>query len=184
MNFLSARTRCCSQRSKLVNQIVGGWQVSMLDAFRTGLPTTISYGGLYPTNYLTSALAIVKPGAPTPETGVGYDSERCAQHLPLHHALPAATSSSIRVGPGLAASYAWLRSRTSISQLPRRFALPLEGHRLQFRAEAFNAFNNVNFYNPNLACRAPRPSASSRMLQPARVMQFALARTNSRMVQS
>ena len=59
--------------SKLVNQVVGGWQVSMLARYRSGLPTTIMYGGLYPTNYLTSAIAIAKPGAPTPETGVGFD---------------------------------------------------------------------------------------------------------------
>ena len=30
------------------------------------------------------------------------------------------------------------------------FGLPWEGHRLQFRGEAFNAFNRVNLYNPIL----------------------------------
>ena len=33
----------------------------------------------------------------------------------------------------------------------KSFPLPWEGHRIQFRAEAYNAFNNVNFIQPSLA---------------------------------
>ena len=38
--------------------------------------------------------------------------------------------------------------------LTKYFALPA-GHRLQFRAEAFNAFNNVNFTNVSLDASSP-----------------------------
>ena len=35
------------------------------------------------------------------------------------------------------------------------FQMPWEGHRMQLRGEAFNAFNNVNFINPSLALYNP-----------------------------
>ena len=42
-------------------------------ALRSGLPINITNGGIYPTNYLTSALAVLQPGATMPENGVGYN---------------------------------------------------------------------------------------------------------------
>jgi hypothetical protein len=58
------------------------------------------------------------------------------------------------------------------------FNLPKEGHRIQLRAEAFNAFNNVQWNNPAPSLATPTTfgeitSAGTASL-PARVMQFAL----------
>ena len=39
--------------------------------------------------------------------------------------------------------------------MAKRFFLPFEGHSLQFRVAAFNAFNNVNFFNPSLSHPSP-----------------------------
>src|SRR5260370_1298359 len=64
-----------SHAPRFVNQIVGGWQISMLSRYRSGLPTTITAGGLYPTNYLTSALVILSPGTSAPASGVGLDQK-------------------------------------------------------------------------------------------------------------
>ena len=50
-----------------MEQIVGGWQISMLGRFRTGTPNSVSVGGVYPTNYLNSSLGILKPGATLPK---------------------------------------------------------------------------------------------------------------------
>ena len=58
--------------------------------------------------------------------------------------------------------------------LAKSFSLPWEGHRLQFRAEAFNAFNNVNFYNPNLSVASSAVFGEFQNAAPARVMQLAL----------
>ena len=52
---------------------------------------------------------------------------------------------------------------------------PLPGnHRLQFRAEAFNAFNNVNFTKVSLDAASPNSFGVFTEAAAARVMQFAL----------
>ena len=43
-----------------------------------------------------------------------------------------------------------------------------------FRAEAFNAFNNVNFYNPNLNLSSTTVFGEFQNASAPRVMQFAL----------
>jgi hypothetical protein len=45
---------------------------------------------------------------------------------------------------------------------------------LQFRAEAFNAFNNVNFFNPSLALTNPLTFGEFQSVSDPRTMQFAL----------
>jgi hypothetical protein len=39
--------------------------------------------------------------------------------------------------------------------ISKYFRLPKEGHRIQIRAEAFNAFNRVNFGNPSPSTASP-----------------------------
>jgi hypothetical protein len=56
----------------------------------------------------------------------------------------------------------------------KAFRMPGEGHRLQFRAEAFNAFNNVYFFNPNLDANSPSNFGQFTRAGAPRVMQFAL----------
>ena len=56
----------------------------------------------------------------------------------------------------------------------KRFKMPFEGHTLQFRAEAFNAFNNVNFTTLSLNLTQPANFGQFTAAADARVMQFAL----------
>jgi len=58
--------------------------------------------------------------------------------------------------------------------LAKSIKLPWEGQRVQFRAEAFNAFNNVNFTNPSLSLISPLTFGEFQGVTPARTMQFAL----------
>jgi hypothetical protein len=60
----------------------------------------------------------------------------------------------------------------------KTFGLPFEGHRVQLRAEAFNAFNNVNFSDASaditLSLNTPGTFGQISRAEDARVMQFAL----------
>ena len=50
--------------NKYVDAVIGGWQVSTIARYHSGLPTTITAGGVYPTNYEYSAITNLLPGAP------------------------------------------------------------------------------------------------------------------------
>lgn len=131
------------------NQIVGGWQISALWRYRSGLPTQITNGGAYPTNYLNAAIAILRPGVEMPENGVGFNN---AGNPSLFRTTNTAASAFMGQYPGTTGTRSILRMApmTNVDlSVGKFFFMPWEHHRLQFRAEAFNAFNNVNFTNTN-----------------------------------
>lgn len=156
------------------NQIVGGWQTTMLWRFRSGLPLSITSGGQYPTNYLSSAIAIVKPGATLPENGVGYNQ---SGNPSLFRTTNAANSAFVQQYPGGTGTRGIIRGpgMTNVDlALVKFFPLPFEGHRIEVRAEAFNAFNNVNFTTASLSLANPSTFGQFTNVMAPRVMQFAL----------
>lgn len=68
----------------------------------------------------------------------------------------------------------YVPSRITDLTLAKTFKLPKEGQRVQFRAEAFNAFNNVNFINPSLTLTSPLTFGEFQGATAPRTMQFAL----------
>jgi len=58
--------------------------------------------------------------------------------------------------------------------LTKSFRMPKEGQRLQFRAEAFNAFNHPNFTNPSLSLQSLQTFGEFQGTMDPRSMQFAL----------
>jgi hypothetical protein len=156
-----------------VDHFIGGWQVSGLMRYRSGFPLSISNGGVYPTNYLNSALAIMRPGATLPENGSGYNQ----LGNPSLFRETTAVRSFIGQYPGTVGTRGIVRGTGLINfdlSLGKFFNLPFEGHRIQLRGEAFNAFNNVNFSSPNLSLANPGNFGQFSAVAPARVMQFAL----------
>ena len=162
------------------NQIVGGWQVSTLLSYHTGVPLNVSDAGVYNVNYLYSALGILKPGATLPSNGLSFDQNGA----PSIFGNTSAINSFIGGYPGAVGTRGILRGPGFFNNdmaVSKYFNLPKEGHKIQVRAEAFNAFNNVQWNNPasgNLSLAAPTvfgeiTSAGTSSL-PARVMQFAL----------
>jgi len=155
--------------SAWLNQIAGGWQISSVMRYRTGLPSTVAGNLAYNANYWLSSLAIVTKPA---QSGVTYDetgapsifgntgaAENFADELPGH--------SGTRAAVRLAAYF------NADLTLQKTFRLK-EGQTLRFRAEAFNAFNTVNFTNPSLALTAPLTFGQFQQTAPPREMQFAL----------
>jgi hypothetical protein len=153
-----------------VNQIVGGWQVSSVIRYRSALPTTVAGDLAYNANYWLNSLAVMNNPV---KTGVQIDQNG----IPSIFANTSASSSFEDELPGHSGTRAALRLAPFFNTdltLAKSFKLPWEGQRVQFRAEAFNAFNNVNFTNPSLSLLAPLTFGEFQSVMPARTMQFAL----------
>jgi Carboxypeptidase regulatory-like domain len=166
-----------------MDQIVGGWQLSTLVSFRTGTPLTIGDGGVYNVNYEYSAFGILRPGAALPANGFTFDQNG----VPSLFGNTSAVNSFVGQYPGTVGTRGIIRGphfvNTDLSA-SKSFRLPREGMRLALRAEAFNAFNHVNFGAPsttNLSIASPTTfgeitsyaGTGSNQAGP-RVMQFAL----------
>jgi hypothetical protein len=153
-----------------VDQIIGGWQVSTIMRFRTGLPSIIQGNLTWNTNYWQGSKAIqISPV----HSNVQIDSNG----NPSIFGTTDAANSYADQYPGQTGQRAIIRlaSLTNFDiAVAKSFRLPWEGHRLQFRAEAFNAFNNVNFISPSLALATPSTFGEFTDTTPPRNMQFAL----------
>jgi Carboxypeptidase regulatory-like domain len=150
--------------------IAGGWQVSGLTRFRTGLPTTVAGGLEYNANYWLSSLAIVTGPI---KSGVQIDQNG----NPSIFANTSASNSFADELPGHTGKRAAVRLASFFNTdmaVTKEFKLRWESQRIQFRAEAFNVFNNVNFTNPSLALTAPSTFGEFQGVMDPRVMQFAL----------
>ncbi|HLJ46180.1 MAG TPA: carboxypeptidase-like regulatory domain-containing protein [Bryobacteraceae bacterium] len=161
--------------NKFVDAIIGGWQVSTIFRYHSGLPSTISAGGVYPTNYEISALVNLLPGA-TNQFGRFIDNNG----VPSLFANTSAANNYFQQSGGSTGTRAIIRlpGVTNIDiSLMKTFALPWEGHKLSLRGEAFNAFNNVNLYNPILDVYNTGQFGEFQNALPARVMQLSMRYT-------
>ncbi len=153
-----------------VNEMFGGWQVSSIMRFSSGLPSIVQGNYTWDVNYWQNTLAI-----PTGSFKVsnGYDS---AGNPSLFSDVSAANSFADAY-PGAAGARAVVRlagMKNFDLAVAKSFPLPWEGHRIQFRAEAYNAFNNVNFIQPSLRLGIPATFGEYQNTTPPREMQFAL----------
>ncbi len=157
---------------------VGGWQVSDIITFRTGVPLSVSNAGLYPTNYLNSAIGILKPGATLP-TYSSYDQTGAPNLFGSTTAVNAFEGQY----PGTVGTRGILRGPSYFNTdlaVAKTFKLPWEGHRVELRGEAFNLFNNVNFNalsgsgSVNLSLANPTTFGQYSSAADARVLQLAL----------
>jgi hypothetical protein len=155
-----------------VDALIGGWQASTIFRYHSGLPSTISANGVYPTNYEISALADLLPGAPN-TFGKFIDNNG----LPSLFPNTSASGNYFQQAGGTTGERALVRLPGSVNfdiSVMKTFTLPWEGHRVQFRAEAFNAFNHVNLYNPVLDINNTSQFGEFQAAQPGRVVQLSL----------
>jgi hypothetical protein len=153
-----------------LDQVIGGWQVSSIMRYRTGLPTVVQGNYTWNTNYWQNSLRIMT-GPVTQKRGIDSNGN------PSLFANTDVVNSFADQFPGQTGMRAALRLAPMTNfdiAVGKYFKLPWEGHRIQFRAEAFNAFNNVNFIKPSLALHAPATFGEFTDTMAPRVMQFAL----------
>ena len=160
---------------------LGGWQVSGLWRYTTGMPLSILNGLAWPTCYCYQHFA--EPIAPIPEQSHTANASLIGGGTgPNVFSNPAAALSSFRqVVVGGIGQRNNLRGHGIFSvdmAIGKRFQLPSEGHSLQFRVEAFNVTNSVRF-NPDAWETLSYTFAGSfgnysRVLIPPRVVQFGL----------
>jgi hypothetical protein len=158
--------------STWLDELVGGWQISSIARYHSGLPSSIYYGGIWPTNFSFGAIAYPINPAFTTSNGIDRSGN------PSLFSNPVAAASNwlpMYAGSVGARSAVRLAGFTNFDiSVAKSFRLPVEGQRLQLRGEAFNAFNHANFLSP--ALDAASPSTFGEYTQDAgpRVMQFGL----------
>lgn len=157
-----------------LNNLIGGWQLSGLVRYRSGLPFDISNGARFSTNYYGAGRALIvgdvksQGGADNNQgvPGAFYDSRGAASKMRFNRTGLIGPRNIFRADDLFNTDLA----------LGKRFQMPFEGHSLQFRWEVFNAFNNVNFSLRGLQQRYDRPAVLGQYnaTEAPRTMQFAL----------
>ena len=159
-----------SGASGFLDQLVGGWQISSIFRYRSGLPTSVAYSGLWPTNFSFTTIAYAEKDY---DAKVGFNQFG----NPSIFASTTEAANWKPMLPGEVGTRAAVRLDDFVNTdmaITKTFRMPIENHRIQFRAEAFNAFNNVNFTNLSLDASSPNSFGQFTAAAPARVMQFAL----------
>jgi hypothetical protein len=160
-----------------LDALIGGWQLSGLARWTSGLPFSVSNGQSWATdwNYAGLAQMVTKP-----KTGATKQSDGS---ISVFVDPAAAQNDFTHPFPGQSGSRNVLRGDGFVGvdmSLSKRWRMPIEGHSLQFRWEVFNVFNQVRFNdqsvtNPTSLQQVPSAFGdyTSLMTQP-RVMEFAL----------
>lgn len=155
--------------------LVGGWQLSGIMRWTSGLPTFIENGSNYPTNWKWAGAATQV----APLTGVG--TTRLPNGPNLFSDPAAALAAYATTRPGGVGTRNNIRGDGYFSidmGLYKRWTMPFsESHNVQFRWEVFNVTNTARF-DPFFASGSlTNPSTFGRynnQLTQPRVMQFAL----------
>ncbi|MDE3196743.1 MAG: hypothetical protein KGN84_10390, partial [Acidobacteriota bacterium] len=155
-----------------LDEAVGGWQVSGLIRTQSGANVNVGGDGVYNTNYWFSSNAYPINGV-KPSAGLTYDQNG----IPSLFSSTAASNQFIDGLPGATNPRNTFRlpwQNDVDLTVTKDFFLPWEHHTLQFRADAFNAFNNVNFTGISLSLSSPSNFGEFSTAQDARVLQLAL----------
>jgi len=185
---LGQGARYLSNLGSVANHILGGWQVSGLARWTTGLPASVGHNRTWPTNYNWSGWATT--------VGVVNDGTNKNAQSPVQ--IANAANEARNSGPNIfqdprvaQQSFGFtlpggIGDRNHVRgdgifnidmSLAKNFKMPLENHTLQFRWEVFNLTNTVRFdpLNANIGLsQLSNFGKYTGTLQPSRVMQVSL----------
>lgn len=172
----------------LMQAVLGGWQLTMINTMTSGLPLNITYsssttnsttGMLYTTDLVTLRPQHL-PGTPlkSPKSSWSKPNKNAGlvNYLPLSsYALPSYalygnTSGYGNVSRNIIRGFAYYNTDFG---LHKQFALGTERVKFDFRAEAFNAFNVTNWQAPDTNISDGSGFGSISNFFPARQLQLA-----------
>jgi len=144
-----------------MNEFIGGWQLSGIVAARSGLPFSVLTNS-FPVSFTLETPAVFRGGSiptgniSTTGANVNFFGDPATA--------AAALASFRNVNAGETGTRNILRGPSYWSadiSLAKNFALPWEGHRIQLRMDAFNAFNHNVFANPGVTLFGTTCTSSS-----------------------
>jgi len=163
-----------SNIGRAADLIVGGWQVNGIVSWQTGVNRSVSSTNLTGLSYITQRADAtgVKPSSTFKNVTPGSDFG--GANTSRYWFNPAAFSPTLPLkfgtsGRDIIEAPAWWNSDISVF---KNFQIR-EQMVLQFRAEAFNALNNVKFFPPDMSVVSPTYATLQSADRP-RVMQLAL----------
>lgn len=134
----------------LVNQFIGGWQLSGIYTYRSGLPMSVL------TNSFPLSFTLETPAALVGDLSALSGNINTTGSTINFFGDPAAAAAALNgfrnVRNGEVGSRNVLRGPSFWNfdlSLAKNFTLPWEGHRVQLRMDAFNVFNRNVFANPS-----------------------------------
>lgn len=153
-----------SDINKGLDALAGGWQVNGIILVYDGRPFT----PVVSTANQQAGFAVrpdrIRSGEVANPTIERWYDPRAFAVVPASEFRFGTSGRNILIGPGLV---------TLDASIFKEFALPVESHRLQFRAEFFNLTNRANFGQPDPRIDQPTAGAIS-SAGPGRQIQFAL----------
>ena len=138
-----------SDVSGWVDQLIGGWQLSGIYTYRSGLPFSTTTGS-FPVGFVFNSPGVYNGGVPLngniDPTGaaVGFFGDTTATNSVLD-AFRNPVGGEIGQRNNLRGPSFW----NADLSLAKNIRMPWEGHRIQLRVDAFNAFNRNVFGLPN-----------------------------------
>jgi hypothetical protein len=164
----------------VANAIVGGWQLGAIYRQTTGLNASVGHNRTWPTNYNVTGWATTT-GSFTDGTNKKASAPSGGTAGPNIFQDPVQAAKSFDfTSPGEIGNRNNIRGDGVFNidmNLSKSFAMPWEGHAVQFRWETFNVTNSVRFDPRNINLSLSNPSSFGRYsgtLGGPRVMQFAL----------
>jgi hypothetical protein len=156
------------------NAVIGGWQLNAIPSYQTGVWRSVSSTNLTGLSYVTQRADATGADPHSSFNGINPGSGFGSNNTSRYWFNPNAFSATLPLrfgtsGRDIMQAPAWFN--TDISAFKNFYFR--ENMYLQFRAEAFNAFNNVKFFPPDMSVVSPTFATLQSADRP-RVMQLAL----------
>jgi TonB dependent receptor len=158
-----------------LDEAIGGWQISGIETWRTGLALTADSGIASTTSLAADPGEIFVGPRSALQTDVHLQSDGTVQLYKNPTAAIAAFTPPVGVEIGTRDNLRGPHFSNFDVAVNKNFPLASERYKLQFRAEAYNVFNHTNFGLPDPTLNGNFGQLTSEAgVEPSRVMQFAL----------